>query len=81
MSEIAIVATICAAAVPLTALCVGLVCRAMLGRALDHLEKTQTIGGTPIHVYESRAALEAEKRKQALESKRPRPVNRKGVLE
>lgn len=75
-----IVAAICAGCLPLTALVVGLICKGILGRALSHIEETQTVGGTPKNVYLDRAELEAEKRRQALEAKKPKPVRRHGVI-
>ena len=63
------------------ALITGLVCKGMMDRALKHLEETQTIGGTPRDVYQQRAELEAEKRRQNLEARKPQRVRRHGVID
>lgn len=80
MSELAIIATVCALMIPITSLINGLALKGMMNRALDHLEETQVVGGTPKEVFERRADLEAERRKANLDARKPKPVGRTGVV-
>ena len=78
MNEMTIVAIILAGGIPLTAYIVGATCKGIAAQALEHLAKTQVIGGTPKEVFAQKAEVGIERQKQLMAARKPRPVT--GVI-
>jgi len=75
MATIAYLAIAC---LPITALVVGLICRSIIVRALQHIEMTQVVGGTPKDVFIRKNEQGLAERKQRLEARKPKSI--KGVI-
>lgn len=70
MSEVAILALSAMICIPLSISATALI----FFRLLSHLEKTQTVGGTPKNIYAEQAAVGIEAKKLKLERSKPVPV-------
>lgn len=80
MTELGVICIILAICIPVTAAISGFFHRSLARHAFDHMERTNTVGGTPREVYLQKADLDMEKQKAAMDAKKPRPVTRHGVI-